>query len=182
MEKKIVPRNDFWTFLIDLRHKFFFCPKKNVSTLLGGFHHLALFFYGLNLRDLHQASRIWCKIGISSCLPQLDWPRSKKTGKITKQCYQTLFLGLMGFNTANNCKLHSDQVSRHSITKKCDFGPFFNFWPSPLKLDRGFSTGRFGYCWAKKNPLNGFSIVKKYFLTISDHKKGGVKKKGTINF
>ena len=116
----------------------FFCLKKNVSTLLGGFHHLALFFYGLNLRDLHQASGIWCKIGISSLLPQLDWPRSKKTGKITKQCYQTLFLGLMGFNTANNCKLHSDQVSRHSITKKCDFGPFFNFWPSPLKLDRGF--------------------------------------------
>ena len=137
-EKKFVPRNDFWTFLIDLRHKIFFCPKKNVSTLLGGFHHLALFFYGLNLRDLHQASRIWCKIGISSLLPQLDWPRSKKTGKITKQCYQTLFLGLMGFNTANNCKLHSDQVSRHSITKKCDFRPFFNFWPSPLKLDRGF--------------------------------------------
>ena len=121
-------RNDFLTFLIDLRHKIFFCPKKNVSTLLGGFHHLALFFYGLNLRDLHQASGIWCKIGISSLLPQLDWPRSKKTGKITKQCYQTLFLGLMGFNTANNCKLHSDQVSRHSVTKKCDFGPFFNFW------------------------------------------------------
>ena len=137
-EKKFVPRNDFWTFLIDLRHKIFFCPKKNVSTLLGGFHHLALFFYGLNLRDLHQASRIWCKNSISGVRSQLDWPRSKKTGKIRKQCYQTLFLSLTAFNTQTYCRLHADQVSKNLITKKYDFGPIFNFWPPPLKLDQGF--------------------------------------------
>ena len=62
----------------------------------------------------------------------------QKNGKIRKQCYQTLFFGLTAFNPQNNCKLHSDQVSRHSITKKYDFGQFFNFWPSPLKLDQGF--------------------------------------------
>ena len=74
-----------------MRHEIFFCPKKNVSILLGGFHHLAWFFYGLNLRDLPQAFRIWCEIGISEGIPRLDCPRSKKTGKIRKQCYQTLF-------------------------------------------------------------------------------------------
>ena len=153
-------KNDFWTFLIDLRREFFFGPKKNVSILLGGFHHLATLFYGLNLRDLSQTSGIWCKNSISGIPSQLDIPRSKKTGKIRKQCYQTLFLGLTAFYTQNNCKLHADQVSRYSITKKYDFCPFFNFWPSPLKLDGGFSNGRFGYFWAQKNPVNGFSIMK----------------------
>ena len=153
-------KNDFWTFLITLRHNFFFGPKKNVSILLGGFHHLGTLFYGLNLRDLSQTSGIWCKNPISGVPSQLDIPRSKKTGKIRKQCYQTLFLGLTAFYTQNNCKLHADQVSRYSITKKYDFCPFFNFWPSPLKLDGGFSNGRFGYFWAQKNPVNGFSIMK----------------------
>ena len=115
-----------------------FCPEKDVLLLLGGFHHLALPFYGLNLRDSHQTSGIWCEIAISGVQPQLDWPRSKKTGKIRKQCYQTLFFGLTAFNPQNNCKLHSDQVSRHSNTKKYDFGQFFVFWPSPVKLDQGF--------------------------------------------
>ena len=69
----------------------FFCPKKDVLLLLGGIHHLALLFFGLNLRDLHQTSGIWCEIAISGVPPQLDWLRSKKTGKIRKQCYQTLF-------------------------------------------------------------------------------------------
>ena len=159
-KKKFLPRNDFWTFLITLRHKFFFGPKKNVSILLGGFHHLATLFYGLNLRDLSQTSGIWCKNSILGIPSQLDIPRSKIKGKIRKQCYQTLFLGLTAFYAQNNCKLHADQVSRYSITKKYDFCPFFNFWPSPLKLDGGFSNGRFGYFWAQKNPVNGFSIMK----------------------
>ena len=156
---------------------FFFGPKKNVSILLGGFHHLATLFYGLNLRDLSQTSGIWCKNPISGIPSQLDIPRSKKTGKIRKQCYQTLFLGLTAFYAQNNCKLHADQVSRYSITKKYDFCPFFNFWPSPLKLDGGFSNGRFGYFWAQKKPVNGFSIMKNWFLTIWDNKKGGSKKR-----
>ena len=58
---------------------------------------------------------------ISEWIYELDWTRLEKTGKIQKQCYQTLFLGLTGFNTQNNCKLHSDQVSRHSISKNSDF-------------------------------------------------------------
>ena len=96
----------------------FFCPKKDVLLLLGGINHLALLFYGLNLRDSHQTSGIWCEIAISGPPSQLDWPRSKKMGKIRKQCYQTLFFGLTAFNSPNCCKLLSDQVSRHSITKK----------------------------------------------------------------
>ena len=128
-------KNDFWTFLIDSRPEFFFGPKINVLILLGGFHHLATLFYGLNLRDLSQTSGIWCKNPILGVPSQLDIPHSKISGKIRNQCYLTLFRGLTAFNTQNNCKLHADQVSRHSITKKYDFCPFFNFWPSPLKLD-----------------------------------------------
>ena len=105
----------FWP---KFRKTAFFCLKKDVLLLLCGINHLALLFFGLNLRDLHQTARIWCEIAISGVPYQLDWPRSKKTGKIKKQCYQTLFYGLTAFNPQNNCKLHSDQVSRHSITKK----------------------------------------------------------------
>ena len=65
------------------------------------------------------------------CIP-LRLNTLQKLGKITKQCYQTLFLGLMTFTTQNKCKLHSDQVSRHSVSKKCDFDPFFDFsWSHP---------------------------------------------------
>ena len=50
----------------------FFCPKKDVLLLLGGIHHLALLFYGLNLRDLHQTSGIWCESPISDFPSQVD--------------------------------------------------------------------------------------------------------------
>ena len=109
-----------------------FCRKKCRFSLLDGFSHLACLFYCLKLRYLHQTSGIRCENLISRCLSHLDWTRSKKLGKIRKQCYQTLFLGLMAFNTQNKCKLHSDQVSRHFISKKCDFDPFFDFsWSHP---------------------------------------------------
>ena len=65
-------------------------------------------------------------------------PTLQKNGKNQKTVLPDSFFGLTAFNKAHHCKLHSDQVSRHSINKKCDFSPIFNFWPSPLKLDRGF--------------------------------------------
>ena len=116
-KKNFMSKNDFWTFLIIFRHEIFFGPKKNVSILLGGFHHLARFFYGLNLRDLHQAFGIWCEIGISLRLTHLDWPRSKKTEKIRKPRSQQFFLVLRVSNLQNNCKLPSDQVWQHSVHK-----------------------------------------------------------------
>ena len=116
-KKNFMSKNDFWTFLIIFRHEIFFGPKKNVSILFGGFHHLAWFFYGLNLRDLHQAFGIWCEIGISLRLTHLDWPRSKKTEKIRKPRSQQFFLVLRVSNLQNNCKLPSDQVWQHSVHK-----------------------------------------------------------------
>ena len=65
-------------------------------------------------------------------------PTLQKNGKNQKTVLPDSFFGLTAFNKANHCKLHSDQVSRHSIDKKCDFSPIFNFLPSPLKLNRGF--------------------------------------------
>ena len=71
-------------------------------------------------------------MSISGGIYGLDWTRLEKLGKIRKQCYQTLFFNLTPFNTPNHGKLHSDQVSRHSISKKYDFGPFFHFsWSHP---------------------------------------------------
>ena len=116
-KKNFMSKNDFWTFLIIFRHEIFFGPKKNVSILFGGFHHIAWFFYGLNLRDLHQAFRIWCEIGISLRLTHLDWLRSKKMEKIRKPRSQQLFLVLRDSNLQNNCKLPSDQVWQHSVHK-----------------------------------------------------------------
>ena len=62
----------------------------------------------------------------------LYWPHQEKLGKIRKQCYQTLFHVLTPFSTQDKCKLHSDQVSRHSIGKKYYFGRSFDFsWSHP---------------------------------------------------
>ena len=109
-----------------------FWQKKWLLSLLTVFCHLAQSFYGLKLRDLCQGFRICQNISISLVPTRLYWPRLEILGKIRKQCYQTLFLGLMAFNTQNKCKLHSDQVSRHFISKKCDFDPFFDFsWSHP---------------------------------------------------
>ena len=136
----------------------FFCPKKDVLLLLGGIHHLAMLFYGLNLRDSHQTSGIWCEIAISGIPSQLDWPRSKKTGKIRKQCYQTLFLGLTAFNTQNKAKLQSDQVSRQSINKKYDFGQFFDFSWLHQKMAINFSKNQKVAFLCKKTGSNGFPV------------------------
>ena len=109
-----------------------FCRKKCRLSLSPGFSHLAWLFYRLKLHYLHRTSGIRCENLISGVRSQLDWPRSKKLRKIRKQCYQTLFLVLTTFTTQNKCKLHSDQVSRHSVSKKCDFDPFFDFsWSHP---------------------------------------------------
>ena len=109
-----------------------FLPKKWLFSLLAGICHLAWFFYHLKLRYLPQTFRIRCENQISGGYSQLDWTSSKKLGKIRKQCYQTFFLGLTGFNTQNKCKLHSDQVSRHFINKKYGFRLFFDFsWSHP---------------------------------------------------
>ena len=136
----------------------FFCPEKDVLLLLGGFHHLALLFYGLYLRDLHQTSGIWCESVISEIPSPVDWPRSKKTGKIRKQCYQTLFLGLTAFNTQNKAKLQSDQVSRQSINKKYDFGQFFDFSWLHQKMAINFSKNQKVAFLCKKTGSNGFPV------------------------
>ena len=148
-------KNDFWTFLIIFRHEIFFGPKKNVSILFGGFHHIAWFFYGLNLRDLHQAFGIWCEIGISLRLTHLDWPRSKKTEKIRKPRSQQFFLVLRVSNLQNNCKLPSDQVWQHSVHKNLVYGNFPSFhchrWKWIFFLKWPFAA----QFWAKQTPWMG---------------------------
>ena len=47
--------------------------------------------------------------------------------KFRKQCHKTFFLDLTASNTQINLRLHSDQVLRHSIGNKYDFGPFLTF-------------------------------------------------------
>ena len=47
--------------------------------------------------------------------------------KFRKQCHKTFFLDLTASNTQINLNLHSDQVLRHSIGNKYDFGSFFIF-------------------------------------------------------
>ena len=104
-----------------------FLAKKWLFSLFSSICHLAWLFYCLKLPYLHQTSRIRCKNLISGWPSHLDWTRSKKLRKIRKQCYQTLFLGLIAFNTQTSYKLHYDQVSWHSVSKKYGFGLFFNF-------------------------------------------------------
>ena len=149
-------KNDFWTFPIDLRHDFFFGPKKNVSILFGRFHHLAWFFYGLNLRDLPQAFRIWCEIGISEGIPWLDCPRSKKTGKIRKQCYQTLF---------SVWRLSTKQITANYILTKFRDIPsaksrilanFSIFGHHHWNWTKGSKMAVLASFWAKKNLWMGF--------------------------
>ena len=119
---------DFWSKSkngIFWQKKYSFWEKSVIS-------HLALLFYGLYIHELGQIFRIWCETLISGGIWHLDLTRLEKPRKIRKQCYQTLFLGLTAFNTQNKSKLHSDQVSRHFISKKCDFDPFFDFsWSHP---------------------------------------------------
>ena len=93
------------------------------------FVFVLILFYGLKIQESDQIFRIWQKIGIWRALTRLDWPRWEKLRKIWKQCYQTLFFSLTAFNTQTYSKIHSDQVWRHSISKKYDFGPISHFSP-----------------------------------------------------
>ena len=109
-----------------------FWRKKDCFSLFGCISHLALLFYRLNIHELSQTFRNRCKILISGGPYKVYWTRLEKLWKIRKQCYQTLFLGLTTFFTQNKCKLYSDQVSRHFISKKGDFDRCFDFsWSHP---------------------------------------------------
>ena len=75
-----------------------------------------------------------------------------KTGKNQKTVLPDTFLVLTPFNIQNKCKLHSDQVSRHSICKKYDFGPYFHF------------------SWS--HPENGYNFWKNQKVALFSHKTG----------
>ena len=128
---------------------------------MAGISHLALLFYGLKIRDLSQTFGIWPNISIPSVPTRLYWPRLEKTGKIRKKCYQTLFLVLTAFNTQNKCKLHSDQVSRHSISKKYDFGPSFDFSWSHPEMGKFFSINQKVAFLSQKTGSDGLPVANK---------------------
>ena len=135
-KKNLMSKNDFWTFLIIFRHEIFFGPKKKVSILFGGFHHIAWFFYGLNLRDLHQAFGIWCEIGISLRLTHLDWPRSKKTGKNQKTPIPATFSCFEGFKPSK--QLQTSFWPSLTAFRSQNFGlrQFSQFSLSLLKMEK----------------------------------------------
>ena len=121
--------------------------------------HLALHFYDLNIHELAQIFWIWCEMSISGGIYGLDWTRLEKPGKIRKKCYQTLFLVLTPFNIQNKGKLHSDQVSRHSISKKYDFKRFSIFHGHTLKMGIIFLKNQKVAFLCKKTGSNGFPVA-----------------------
>ena len=161
--------SDFSTIMM-WRWFFNFWPKSKKKIFAGkncrfslfvGICHLACLFYRLKLHYLHQTSGIRCEDLISGGVYHLDWTRSKKPGKIRKQCYQTLFVGLTAFTTQNKAKLHSDQVSRHSVSKKSDFKPFFDFSWSHPEMGIFFWKNQKVAFFSQKTGSDGFPVANK---------------------
>ena len=82
-----------------------------------------------------------------------------KTGKNQKTVLPDTFLVLTPFNIQNKCKLHSDQVSRHSISKKYDFKRFSIFHGHPLKMGIIFLKNQKVAFLCKKTGSNGFPVA-----------------------
>ena len=78
--------------------KRFFLPEKNLfDHFSAGFYFIAWAVYGLNLRDLSQASGIWCKNQISGVQSQLDILRPPKNGKNQKTVLPDTFFWFDSF-------------------------------------------------------------------------------------